>query len=1396
MIEEDKQSADVIFEVSWEVCNKVGGIHTVISSKSIAAMQIWEDKLIMIGPDIWKGTTEHPEFEEDEELFADWRNHAATLGILVRTGRWKIPGNPPVILVDFTPFYAQKNDVFAHLWTRFQLDSLTGGWDYAEPAMFGYAAGKVIESFYHYYLTYSDRLVAHFHEWMTGVGLLYLEEHVPQAATVFTTHATVLGRSIAGNGLPLYENLAQFDPAQEARKFNVLAKYSLEKCAARLSDCFTTVSEITGKECLAFLGKAPDIITPNGFDTGIVPDYFLFQEKRMIARRCLLDVASAMKGRVYGDNTLLLLKSGRYEFHNKGIDAFIEALKLLKNQHQGRDIVAFVFIPAGHTGFRKDLRAALTGQLDHISGNRLFTHNLMDAAHDAIAAAIENAGLLGDENSKVNVIYSPVYLNGQDGIYHLSYYDLLPGFDLTVFPSYYEPWGYTPQESVAFHVPTITTDNAGFGDFLLANMPMNEIVHGAAVIIRGEKSVENVSRDIAAVVTAFASLTAEQIKMARVSAHSLSGKTLWKHLLQHYITAYSRALQKTQSRQSSFSHEATVHSFSVAGSKGQLRMPRWRKIFVETRLPDSMKSLEEIMKNFWWTWNPETAALFQFMDPDAWEQSAHNPLSMLELLSSDRLKELEYDKVFQSQLTKVYKDFSDYIKKPLNKGPEVAYFCSEYGIYSGLEQYSGGLGILAGDLLKQASDDGCPMVGVGLLYRYGYFKQEVSLHGEQIAVLEPQKFTCQPLHPVYDAQGNWLRVNIALPGRTLYAQVRRADVGRTRLFLLDADIAENRPEDRKVTWQLYGGDREMRLKQEMLLGIGGMRLLQSLSLSPDVYHFNEGHVAFAALERIRMLMYDENMSFEESLEWMRSTTVFTTHTPVPAGHEIFSEELLRRYLGHFAPLLNISWDKFMQLGNWPNHARQGQDFSMSLLAANTSIKMNAVSRKHERVSRHMFSALWEGYGEDELFIDHVTNGVHVPTWVDPLWQCQNAESLNDSDLFNHHITLKKRLIQELKMRFTHSDARDNRYYKRYAGLFQSVDENTLIISFARRFVSYKRPGLLFFNADRLLKIINNARVPVVFLFAGKAHPLDFAGQEELSHLLNLSVSPEFRGKLYFLVNYDMELAQFLVRGSDVWLNLPIDGMEASGTSGMKAAMNGVLNLSMDDGWWAEAENLNCGWTIYHHVSGRNGEDEWDADRLYDLLERNVIPSFEGALLRNEPETWVEKMRSGIIQVKRDFEAGRMLSDYQQKMYLPIHERKQMLLRNNQQALREITSWKQKIEYAWLGIAVIKKQWHDTANKAMPLGESMCPKITLKLNGLREEDLGVEMLVIRKRKQITDPFSVLKCTALKGTMTGEDEAMWIGEVRMQKPGVYEYGFRIFPKHPLLAHRQDFALIKWV
>ena len=1403
-MEKSTIAADFIFEVSWEVCNKVGGIHTVLSSKAATVMQEWEDRVVMIGPDIWKGTAAHPEFDEDKFLFADWRHYAAKLGIRARVGRWRIQGSPPVILVDFTPYFQVKNDIFSHLWVRYQLDSLTGQWDYIEPAMFGYTAGKVIESFYHYHLTYSDKIVAHFHEWMTGVGLLYLEENVPQIGTIFTTHATALGRSIAGNGQDLYGDLQRFDPGQEARRFNVLAKHSLERCAARFVDCFTTVSEITAKECAVFLDKTPDVITINGFDTAVVPDYFLFQEKRYISRKKLLDVASALKGKRFADNSILLLKSGRYEFRNKGIDAFIASLGLLKRDYTGRDIVAFIFVPAGHTGFRKDLAAYLHNNSGELQDNHFITHNLLDSDTDPITGALQKVGLTGNDDSHIHVVFSPVYLDGQDGIYDMTYYDLLLGFDVSVFPSYYEPWGYTPQESVAYYVPTLTTDNAGYGTFLLHQMPANDIQHGAMVIERGEKGIDEIKLSIAEAIMTFANLTAEQVKIARLSAHSLSNKTLWKNTILNYKKAFSIALAKTTSRTASFRHELPVHPLAAVGKAKEHHSPKWRKVFVETKLPEELKALEAIMGNFWWTWQPEARHLFAAMHPELWEQCNHNPFGMLEQLSGPRLKELAQDSGFINQLKSVQKRFEAYMEKPMKSLPAVAYFCSEFGIYSGLEQYSGGLGILAGDLLKQASDDGVPMVGIGLLYRFGYFKQDVGLHGDQIALEVPQKFTCQPLHPVMDAKGNWLKISIALPGRTLYAQVRRADIGRTSLYLLDTDISENRPEDRRITGQLYGGDRENRLKQELLLGIGGMRLLQFLSISPDVFHLNEGHVAFASLERIRMLMYDENLGFEEALELVRSSSLFTTHTPVPAGHEVFSEELLRTYLSHFARLLNISWDRLMQLGSKSanNHPH---DFSMSMLAANTCKAINAVSEKHEKVSRQIFAPLWEGYGETELFIGHVTNGVHVPTWLAPEVQSfvqsahlsnDNPEALDEKGLWQLHMRLKRDLLDELKMRFNANTVNGNRFYKRYSAFSDALTEEALIIVFARRFVTYKRPTLLFSDTDRLSRIVESSPVPLMFLFAGKAHMKDGAGQDEIRQLLQLSLSPAFRGKLFFLLNYDMELASYLVRGADVWLNVPKDGMEASGTSGMKAAMNGVLNLSTADGWWAEAGDLDAGWTIPYHGAGRNGEDEWDADMLYTMLEKLVIPEFAARNKQGLPKAWIQKMKHAISGVQSRFNAGRMLDNYTLNYYKPIAAKHQKMRENAFAETTRLTAWKQRITEAWPGIVVVSTALHDTANKALPLGEMLNPMITLDLNGLSAEDVGVEMVIIEKRSHHDDPFTMIASHVLKAKVSKADNVVWSGKIPMEKAGVYEYGFRIFPTHPLLAHRQDLALVKWV
>jgi phosphorylase/glycogen(starch) synthase len=547
MISEKIIRPDYVFEVSWEVCNKVGGIYTVVSTKAQTMVDGLGDNFIMIGPDIWKGPGDHPEFTEDKGLLASWRADVESNGFRIKVGRWKIAGNPIVVLVDFAPFFTQKDAILTELWTRYKVDSLTGRWDYIEPALFGYAAGKVIESFYSFHLTLSDKIIAQFHEWITGVGLLYLNEHVSQIATVFTTHATVVGRALAGSGLPFYSRFDTFNADTEARNYNDIAKHSLEKVSAANADCFTTVSEITGKECSRFLGKKPDIITPNGFDDCIVPNPVIFRKKRITARKKLLQVANALAGQDLAEDSLLAITSGRYEFHDKGVDVFIDALGVLgKTISLKKQLVAFIFIPANHGGPCLDLLERIKKTANTEMKNEVLTHSLKGSECDPILGFINKNQLNNLKENKVKVVFAPVYLDGNDGIFNLTYYDLLTGFDISAFPSYYEPWGYTPLESLAFHIPTITTNLSGFGQVVRSGII--DINHGLAVIERNDNNYSEAVKNVADIMLEYSSNSAKLVNTARKAASLLSCSALWKNLIQEYKIAYSLALGKAAKR--------------------------------------------------------------------------------------------------------------------------------------------------------------------------------------------------------------------------------------------------------------------------------------------------------------------------------------------------------------------------------------------------------------------------------------------------------------------------------------------------------------------------------------------------------------------------------------------------------------------------------------------------------------------------------------------------------------------------------------------------------------------------------------------------------------------------------------------------------------------------------
>lgn len=1406
---------DYIFETSWEICNKVGGIYTVISTKAPGIQKELEDNYLLIGPDVWKETNSNPDFLEDKYLYRSWREHAEASGLRLRIGRWNIKSKPIVILVEFTQYFQIKDKIFATFWEKYQLDSISGQWDYVEPALFGYAAGRVIENFYEYNLSSRERIIAHFHEWMAGTGVLYLNDKVPQIGCIFTTHATALGRAIAGNNLPLYEDMESYQPDSTARRFDIVSKFSLERAAAVYCDTFTTVSDITAKECAHFLGRPVDVVTPNGFDDAFVPSDSEFAVRREMARAKLMQVARAMFNTDLSDDAMLVINSGRYEFRNKGIDLFIEALAKLNNDAElKRPIVAFITVPANQSGVSKKLIERLNNaDFNTPVEGRFLTHGLYNSENDSILSKAMSVGLTNKLTDKVKLIFVPSYLNGRDGIFNFNYYELLIGFDISVFPSYYEPWGYTPLESLAFHIPTITTTLAGFGLWIKEKNKVPQ--PGAWVVERTDSNSIQVVETIGEIMLEYSNYNQQQIEEAQKKAFKLSRIALWHELIDKYKESFALALEKAASREDQYRDKRTP-DLLMAFPEKRFQAPVWNKVLIKPGIPERFNGLKRLSRNLWWTWHPEVAELFSMIDSKQWELLNHNPMALLESLTINQMRDLEHNEAFTSKLDAIYERFEAYMKKATKKPKhQIAYFSMEYGLHDTVQIFSGGLGILAGDYLKEASDSNVNMIGVGLLYRYGYFKQTLSAHGDQVNTYNPQKFTHMPLKPVRTASGEWLIITVALPGRNLYAKIWKLDVGRIPLYLMDCDIEENTEADRFVTHQLYGGDWDNRFKQELLLGVGGIRMIRALGFNPDIFHCNEGHAAFIGIERLRILVSEKRFSFDQAVEIVRSTQLFTTHTPVPAGHDAFSEDVLRAYIPHYAERLNIAWNTFMNLGRFIEN-KLDEKFSMSVLAARLSQEMNGVSLIHGRVSRDMFNGMYEGFFPEELHIGYVTNGVHLPTWASHEWQklykrvygADFLENQHDKDRWKKILEVPDEEIWQLRQSHRHIMIEDIRCRlkvdlkmrqdnpKNIIKTLELLNDNTLTIGFARRFATYKRAHLLFTNMERLEKLVNNKERPVQFIFAGKAHPADKAGQDLIKRIVEVSKMPQFLGKVIFVENYDMTLASKLVQGVDVWLNTPTRPLEASGTSGEKAVMNGVLNFSVLDGWWAEGYKPGAGWALSEERSYDNQQfqDELDAENIYNTFENEIVPAFYDRDKDGIPKKWIGHVKKTIAEIAPEFTMKRMIDDYFRKYYNNLIARSIELKENDYEKLRQLASWKRRVLRGWDSIEIVSVSMPDSTKKPLRLGENFVAEIVLNVNELSPADLGMEVLFGHKINDEVKKISSVEEMAVAG-VDGNIVTYFI-EIRTEQAGVYDFAFRLYPKHPLLPHRQDFNLVKWI
>ena len=841
--------------------------------------------------------------------------------------------------------------------------------------------------------------------------------------------------------------------------------------------------------------------------------------------------------------------------------------------------------------------------------------------------------------------------------------------------------------------------------------------------------------------------------------------------------------------------------------------PAWRNITVKSELPNGLKKLEELSKNLWWVWNSEAKSIFRELDSELWRSTGENPVMVLQQLSSDRTEQILNDKDLMARIEKVYNDFKSYMSVPMrNDIPSVSYFSMEYGLCNALKIYSGGLGILAGDYIKEASDSRVPMTAVGFMYRYGYFTQTLSIDGQQVANYEAQNFNQLPIEPVLDENGSQLVLEVPYPGRIIYANIWKVNVGRMNLYLLDTDIDKNSEWDRSITHKLYGGDWENRIKQEYLLGIGGVLMLKRLGIKNQLYHCNEGHAALLNLQRLVDYVQEEGLTFNEALEVVRATSLYTVHTPVPAGHDYFEEGLFGKYMGEFPGKLGISWQDLMNMGR--ENPDTNERFSMSVFALNTCQESNGVSWLHGEVSKKMFQGVWKGYAPEESHVSYVTNGVHMPTWAASEWKeyyeqnlgkdfyaTQDKEStwapildLPDADIWEMRKRLKNKFINFVKRDFRQNWIKNQGDPARVVEILENINPNALIIGFARRFATYKRAHLLFTDLDRLAKIVNNEKYPVQFIFAGKAHPADGAGQGLIKRIIEISRMPQFLGKIIFLENYDMVVAKRLVTGVDIRLNTPTRPLEASGTSGEKAEMNGVLNFSVLDGWWYEGYREGAGWALTDKrtFTDQSMQDRLDAATIYSTLENEIVPLYFNTNDNGYSPEWIKYIKNSIAHIAPNFTMTRMINDYIDRFYSKEGERSTKLMANNYAVAKELAAWKENVAQKWNDINVVDIQISDSMRTSASCGEDIEATVVLNTVGLGRS-IGVDLVT---HIQEDNQYKFHKCFTLEIVKEDGIFVTYHIKTKLKNPGSFRYSFRVFPTNENMAHRQDFAYVKWI
>ena len=845
-----------------------------------------------------------------------------------------------------------------------------------------------------------------------------------------------------------------------------------------------------------------------------------------------------------------------------------------------------------------------------------------------------------------------------------------------------------------------------------------------------------------------------------------------------------------------------------------VNQPAFKECNIHATLPAELSKLQEIAYNLWWSWNGDAKDLFRYIDLEAWHRAGSNPVVLLNTISYDKMVELTKDEKFMKQLNETYDEFRAYMDAPKDKKkPTIAYFSMEYGLTHILKIYSGGLGILAGDYIKEASDCNVDMTAIGFLYRYGYFTQTLSPEGQQIANYEAQNFSNLPITQVKEADGSNMVIEVPYPDRIVKAYLWKVAVGRMDLYLLDTDNELNSEWDRSITHQLYGGDNENRLKQEIMLGIGGILALKKLGIKKDVYHCNEGHAALMGLQRLVDLVQEDGLTFDQAKEVVRASGLYTCHTPVPAGHDYFEEDIFYKYMNSYAGKLGIEWHDLIGLGR-TNPEDNGEKFSMSVFALNTCQEANGVSWLHGEVSKKMFAPVWPGYYPEELHVSYVTNGVHMPTWAASEWKqiykkylpkewmgdqsnmdmWKPFAEIPDEIIWQTRMSLKRKMMDYIKEQFKEDWMKNQGDPGHIIQALTEMNPNNLIIGFGRRFATYKRAHLLFTDLERLDKIVNNPNYPVQFLFTGKAHPADGGGQGLIKRIIEISRMPQFLGKIIFLENYDMRLAKRLISGVDIWLNTPTRPLEASGTSGEKAQMNGVLNFSVKDGWWYEGYVEGAGWYLTEKRTYENQahQDQLDAATIYSLLERDIIPLYYAKNSKGYSPEWIQYIKNSVTKITPRFTMKRMIDDYFDRFYNKLAKRHALLEAENYKIAKGIAAWKENIAEHWDEIEVVKVSNNDWS--ILNVGDKVKVAVELDTKNLNDKGIGVELVAIRTSTHNND--KLYEVEPLKLVKSEGSHLFFENIYQLDYAGGMKFGLRMYPQNELLPHRMDFCYVRWL